>query len=87
MSRTPGILVSRNVAASEDRKTLPQIVAAYERLVIIQALQLNGFCRRDTAASLGISRGHLYSRIRLLKINLDIFPRPKRSSKPKKEPT
>lgn len=87
MSRVPGVLVGRNVSSSDDRKSLPEIMAAYERLVIIQALQLNSFSRRETAVSLGISRSHLYSRIRLLKINLDLFPRSTRSLRKRKGST
>jgi DNA-binding NtrC family response regulator len=87
MSRVPGILVERNVQFLVDRRTLPEIMATYERIVIIQALQLNGFSRRETAISLGISRNHLYSRIRLLKINLNELPRytRMRSKRVKKE--
>jgi DNA-binding NtrC family response regulator len=55
-------------------RTLPEIMAAYERIVIIEALQRNGFSRKRTAVSLGITRGLLYARIRLLKINLGELP-------------
>lgn len=53
-------------------KTLPEIMAAYERLVIIQALQLNGCSRAKTAESLGVNRRYLYRRMALLKIDLDV---------------
>jgi len=76
MSRIPRILVPRDSSPSSgDRRTLPEIMFAYERIIIIQALQLNGFCRSTTAASLGISRNHLYSRVRLLGIDLGAMPR------------
>ena len=55
-------------------KTLPEIMATYERIVIIQALQLNNFSRTLTAASLGIRRNHLYQRMKILKINLLEIP-------------
>jgi DNA-binding NtrC family response regulator len=49
-------------------------MSAYERVVIIQALQLNSFSRTLTAASLGIKRDRLYKRMRFLKINLREIP-------------
>lgn len=51
-------------------KTLAEIMATYERIVIIQALQLNACSRAKTADSLGISRRHLYRRMSILKIDL-----------------
>jgi len=53
-------------------KTLPEIMAAYERIIIIQALQLNDCSRAQTAASLGVSRRHLYRRMAILKIDLQV---------------
>ncbi len=58
-------------------KTLPEIMAAYERIVIIEALQRNGFSRKRTAESLGVKRGYLYARICLLRINLGELPSPR----------
>ena len=55
-------------------RTLSEIMSAYERVVIIQALQLNSFSRTLTAASLGIKRDRLYKRMRFLKINLREIP-------------
>jgi DNA-binding NtrC family response regulator len=55
-------------------KTLPEIMSTYERIVIIQALQLNNFSRTLTAVSLGIRRNHLYQRMKILKINLLEIP-------------
>jgi len=51
-------------------RTLRKILDAYERLVLIKALQASGGCRTSAAASLGISRDGLYRRLRRLKINL-----------------
>lgn len=51
-------------------KSLPEILAAYERIIIIQALQLNDCSRSKTAVSLGISRRCLYRRLAILKIDL-----------------
>jgi DNA-binding NtrC family response regulator len=56
-------------------KTLPEIMAAYERLVIIQALQLNDCSRARTASSLGVSRRYLYRRLSTLKIDLQVVTR------------
>ena len=63
------------VSISRASRTLSEIVGAYERVVIIQALQLNNFSRTRTAASLGIKRDHLYKRMRFLKISLREIPR------------
>lgn len=51
-------------------KTLAEIMATYERIVIIQSLQLNACSRALTAAALGISRRQLYRRMAILKIDL-----------------
>jgi DNA-binding NtrC family response regulator len=56
--------------ANEAPKTLPQILEAYERIVIIQALVLNGHSRTKAADSLGIRRRYLYRRMAHLKIDL-----------------
>jgi DNA-binding NtrC family response regulator len=61
-------------------KTLPEIMASYERVVIIQSLQLNGFSRQRTAVALGIRRNSLYRRIKLLKIKLSELPKSGKSS-------
>jgi len=53
-------------------KTLADILAGYERIVIIQALQLNSCSRVKTAVSLGISRRHLYRRMAVLGIDLQV---------------
>lgn len=60
------------VQSSPSPKTLPEIMAAYERLVVIQALQLNDCSRAKTAVSLGVSRRQLYRRMAILKIDLDL---------------
>jgi len=53
-------------------KTLSEIMANYERIIIIQALQLNDCSRSKTAASLGIDRRQLYRRMSILRIDLDV---------------
>jgi DNA-binding NtrC family response regulator len=47
----------------------------YERVIIIQALQLNGFCRARAATSLGLSRTGLWRRMRLLHIDFSALPK------------
>ena len=66
----------RPVSPGTSPKTLPEIVAAYERVVIIQALKHYGFSRTKTATSLGVRRSYLYHRMRLLRINLAEIPSP-----------
>jgi len=75
MGKVDLVTVPRKPATSGPQaKTLPEIMATYERIVIIQALQLNSFSRTLTAASLGIRRNHLYQRMKILKINLLEIP-------------
>jgi DNA-binding NtrC family response regulator len=59
-------------------KSLQEILAAYERIVLIQALQINGFSRVKAAASLRVSRRYFYSRISALRINLGEIPQASR---------
>jgi DNA-binding NtrC family response regulator len=66
-------------------RTLPEIMAAYERIVIIQALQHNDCSRARTAGSLGVSRRYLYRRMSILKIDLQVVTRG-RSGRSKLEP-
>jgi DNA-binding NtrC family response regulator len=71
MSKTTLTAGLRKVTpAGTPPKTLPEIMAAYERIVVIQALQLNQCSRAKTAQSLGVSRRHLYRRMAILKIDL-----------------
>jgi DNA-binding NtrC family response regulator len=51
-------------------KTLKDLVLAYERVVIIEALaRCSGSCTK-AAAALGVRRTHLYRRIRACGVNL-----------------
>jgi len=52
-------------------RTLPEILADHERLIIIEALARCGGSRTRTANALGIRRERLYRRMRYLKIDLD----------------
>ena len=64
-------VVSRDPARP---RTLREILAAHERLVIVQVLASCGGSRTQAAASLGISRGRLYAKIRKLAIDLGTMP-------------
>ena len=54
--------------------TLPEIVATYERIVIIKAIQSCGGSRTRAAESLGVNRRRLYNRIAALHIDLGQLP-------------
>lgn len=51
-------------------KTLFEIMDAYERFVIVKALERNGWSRTRASRALGIRRGLLYERVRRLGIVL-----------------
>jgi DNA-binding NtrC family response regulator len=55
-------------------RTLPEILEAYERLIILKAIGSCGGSRAGAARSLGIRRGYFYSRVRHLGIRLDEIP-------------
>jgi DNA-binding NtrC family response regulator len=55
-------------------RTLPQMVADYERVVIIKAIQMCGGSRTLAARSLGVKRRYLYGRTVILKIDLGQLP-------------
>lgn len=65
----------KQVEAGRAPRTLPEIMAAYERVIIIQSLQHHGFSRKQTAASLGVSRTLLWRRMRLLGMDFSAVPR------------
>jgi len=56
-------------------KTLGEIMASHERIIILQALRLNGFSRKKTAISLGIGKTCLWQRMKKLKISYPEIPR------------
>jgi DNA-binding NtrC family response regulator len=58
-------------AASREPRTLPEILAAHERVLIIEALAQCRGSRTRAAAALGIRRERLYRRMRLLQIDLE----------------
>lgn len=51
-------------------RTLPELMAAHERLFIIEALARAEGSRTRAAALLGVPRGALYRRIKVLRIDL-----------------
>ncbi len=60
-------------AQSSGNRTLPEMLAAYERVLIIQALSKGS--RTKAAEILGISRVYLWKRMRRLEIDAALFPR------------
>lgn len=52
------------------RPTLLELLAAHERLIIIQALAESGFSRDRAAKVLGVSRVSLWRRMKRLKIDV-----------------
>jgi DNA-binding NtrC family response regulator len=64
-------------------RTLPQMVADYERVIIIKSIQICGGSRTRAAASLGVLRRYLYGRIACLKIDLSKMPA--RTGRPPRE--
>ena len=56
-------------------RTLSEILAAYEKTIVIQALAHNGFSRKKTAISLGVSEVYLWRRMRLLKVDFSAIPK------------
>ena len=75
-------LRNRSIAKNTP-KTLWEILEAYEKIILLQALARNGFSRSKTAMSLGISRNTLWCRMKILKIALSELPKAK--SGPKKK--
>ncbi len=51
-------------------RTLREILASHERVLIIEALARSGGSRTRAAASLGMRRERLYARVRALRIDL-----------------
>ena len=75
------------VERGREPKTLAELMASYERIILIKALQLNDFSRKKTAGSLGITPNHLWRRMKLLRINLTEIPkvipgRPRKKTEP-----
>lgn len=56
-------------------RTLDELLALHERVIIIKALQVNNFSRTRAAESLGISRNRLWRRMCILHIDFAALPR------------
>ena len=65
-------------------RTLPELLASHERILIIQALSRSGGGRAAAAKILGISRNNLWTRITALGIDMAVFPRAKSPGRPMK---
>ena len=65
----------KQVEPGKTPRTLPEIMAAYEKMIILQALKHNGFSRAMTAASLGVRRALLWRRMKLLKLDYTVVPK------------
>ncbi|HAW09763.1 MAG TPA: hypothetical protein DCX12_01575 [Chloroflexi bacterium] len=63
--------------------SLAEMMAAYERVILIKTIQACGGSRKEAAALLRVRRGYLYSRLRCLKINLAELP-VRRPGRPRK---
>lgn len=55
---------------NQPRPSLTELLAAHERLLILQALAGCGFSRSEAAAALGVSRANLWRRMSRLKIDV-----------------
>lgn len=60
---------------SSQKKTLHDLLALHERILIIQTIQLNRGSRNLSASALGVSRTYLWRRMRALKIDSSVLPR------------
>lgn len=56
-------------------RSLHELLALHERVLIIQSLQSCGFSRTLAATKLGVKRTYLWRRMKLLKIDLTALPR------------
>lgn len=56
---------------SKEVITLPRLLELHERLIIVQTLTRHGFSRSRTATALGISRTHLWRRMKRLGIDAE----------------
>lgn len=56
-------------------RTLHELLALHERIIIIKTLQQHDFSRTRAAASLGVSRNYLWRRMKILQIDFAALPR------------
>lgn len=76
---TGNVRIYRNLEALKPQRptprTLHELLALHERLIIIQSLQKNEFSRTKAAIALGVSRNYLWRRMKLLQIDFKALPR------------
>lgn len=56
-------------------KTLHELLAIHEKIIIIKTLQQHNFSRTHAAEALGVSRNYLWRRMRILHIDFAALPR------------
>jgi DNA-binding NtrC family response regulator len=71
----PGEAKPASTAPPRQGRTLHELLALHERVILIQALQMNHFSRTRAAESLGVSRNYLWRRMRMLRIDFSVLPR------------
>ena len=59
-------------------RTLDDLLAAYERVLIMETLRRNGWNRRKSAAALGIPLRRFFWRLSMLHVDLEAIPHDKR---------
>jgi DNA-binding NtrC family response regulator len=64
------VVAPSRVVAARAIRSLPEILAVHERLIIVEALARCGGSRTRAAEALGIPRKKLYRRVAALKIDL-----------------
>lgn len=74
-TKTVKVSARKQVEPGKVPRTLPEIMAAYEKMIILQALKHNGFSRAKTATSLGVRRALLWRRMKLLRIDHTVVPK------------
>lgn len=74
----------RRAKPSGPPRTLPELLASHERILIIQALSRSEGGRAAAARILGISRSTLWNRITALGIDMKVFPKAKSPGRPMK---
>lgn len=83
--RRPAPLPPRpDALAPRQPASLAEMMAAYERILLIKTIQACGGSRKEAAAVLRVRRGYLYSRVRRLKIDLAELP-VRRPGRPRKD--
>jgi DNA-binding NtrC family response regulator len=67
-------------------RTLDDLLAAYERVVIMETLKRNQWNRRLAAEALRISKRRLYQRLTVLHFDLEAIPHDARGRKKRPAP-